>query len=101
MPDYADAYEFGPYQLDLIKRVLIRGDENIALTPKAMEILVMLVSNAGQLVEKDELLREIWPDTFVEESNLTQNIFTLRATTGARRDTSRQSPVVVTDSSRQ
>ncbi len=75
-------YEFGPFHLDLNKRVLSRGDETIALTPKATEILIMLVQNAGQLVEKDELLRKIWPDTFVEESNLTQNIFTLRKALG-------------------
>ena len=54
----------------------------ISLTPKATEILFMLVTNAGQLVEKDELLKEVWPDTFVEESNLTQNIFILRGLSG-------------------
>ena len=71
-------YEFGPYRLDSSKRVLTRGGERIALTPKATDILIILVVNAGELVEKDELIREIWPDTFVEEANLTQNIFRLR-----------------------
>ena len=75
-------YEFGPYQLDLSKRVLTCDREAIPLAPKATEILIMLVTNAGQLVEKDELLKEVWPDTFVEESNLTQNIFTLRKALG-------------------
>lgn len=78
-------YEFGPYQLDLTKRVLSCAGETISLTPKATEILIMLVANAGQLIEKDELLREVWPDTFVEESNLTQNIFVLRKALGDER----------------
>lgn len=86
MPHTNDlCYEFGPYRLHLSKRVLTRGDETISLTPKATEILVLLVTNAGQLVEKDELLRQVWPDTFVEESNLTQNIFTLRRVLGEER----------------
>jgi DNA-binding winged helix-turn-helix (wHTH) protein len=75
-------YEFGPYRLDLVKRVLTRAGETISLTPKATETLILLVLNAGQLVEKDELLQEVWPNTFVEESNLTQHIFTLRRALG-------------------
>jgi len=78
-------YKFGPYQLDLAQRVLTRAGETVSLTPKATEILVLLVMNAGQLVEKDDLLKEVWPDTFVEESNLTQNIFTLRRALGDER----------------
>lgn len=79
------SYEFGPYRLDLSKRVLTCEGETIALTPKATDILIMLVMNAGELVEKDELLRQVWPDTFVEESNLTQNIFLLRRALGDER----------------
>jgi DNA-binding winged helix-turn-helix (wHTH) protein len=79
------AYEFGPYRLDLNKRVLMRVGETISLPPKATEILIVLVVRAGELVEKDELLRAVWPDTFVEESNLTQNIFTLRRALGDER----------------
>ena len=75
-------YGFGSFQLDLNKRVLTCSGQTISLAPKAKEILIRLVANAGQLVEKDELLREIWPDTFVEEANLTQNIFTLRRALG-------------------
>lgn len=78
-------YEFGPYKLSLSQRVLTRDGEIISLTPKATEILVRLVVNAGQLLEKDDLLREVWPDTFVEEANLTQNIFTLRRALGDER----------------
>jgi TolB-like protein len=78
-------YEFGPYRLDPNERVLTRAGDTISLTPKATEILLMLVTNAGQLVEKDELLQQVWPDTFVEESNLSQNIFTLRRALGDER----------------
>ena len=78
-------YEFGPYRLEVAQRVLTRTGETIALTPKATEILIVLVANAGQLVEKDELLKEVWPDSFVEDSNLTQTIFQLRRTLGDER----------------
>jgi DNA-binding winged helix-turn-helix (wHTH) protein len=57
----------------------MRVGETISLPPKATEILIVLVVRAGG---KDELLRAVWPDTFVEESNLTQNIFTLRRALG-------------------
>lgn len=79
------AYEFGPYRFSLAQRALTRDGEIISLTPKAFEILTRLVVNAGQLLEKDDLLREVWPDTFVEEANLTQYIFTLRRALGDER----------------
>jgi TolB-like protein len=66
-------------------RILTRAGETIALTPKATELLLLLVVNAGQLVERNVLLKELWPDTFVEESNLTQNIFMLRRALGDER----------------
>jgi len=75
-------YEFGPYQFDPGMRILTRDGDAISLTPKATEILLVLLKHAGQLVEKDEMLNEVWPDTFVEENNLTQNIFTLRKALG-------------------
>jgi DNA-binding winged helix-turn-helix (wHTH) protein/tetratricopeptide (TPR) repeat protein len=78
-------YQFGPYQLDSVKRVLSRSGETIALGPKATDVLIVLVMNAGELVEKDELLKQVWPDTFVEESNLAQNIFMLRRVLGEER----------------
>src|SRR5687767_381193 len=78
----AHGYEFGPYRFDLAQRVLTRAGENVSLTPKATDILTLLVTNAGQLVAKDEMLKHVWPDTFVEESNLTQNIFLLRRILG-------------------
>lgn len=82
MPHNNLCYEFGPYQLSVNTRRLKRSGETISLTPKAADILVLLVTRAGQLVEKDELLKEIWPDTFVEEANLSQNIFYLRKALG-------------------
>ncbi len=85
MPHNTHVYEFGPYRLDPNQRVLTRAGDNVSLTPKAIEILLMLVVNAGHLVEKDQLLKEVWPDTFVEESNLSQNIFILRRALGDER----------------
>jgi len=79
-------YEFGPYRLDLALLRLTREGEKISLPPKAVEILTLLVTNAGQLVERDFLLKEVWPDTFVEESNLAQNIFLLRRALGDERN---------------
>src|SRR5690349_13369623 len=78
-------YAFGPYRLNPAQRLLTRNGELIALTPKAIDILTLLVMNAGRLVEKDDLLKEVWADTFVEESNLAQNIFTLRRALGDER----------------
>ncbi|HYV11383.1 MAG TPA: winged helix-turn-helix domain-containing protein [Pyrinomonadaceae bacterium] len=82
MPHNNLYYEFGPYQLSVNTRLLKRSGETISLTPKAADILVLLITRAGQLVEKDELLKEIWPDTFVEEANLSQNVFYLRKALG-------------------
>ena len=79
---HSPRFEFGPFQLDLDDRLLTRGGEVISLRPKATEILIRLVMNAGQLIKKDQLLKEVWPDTFVEESNLSQTIFTLRKALG-------------------
>jgi DNA-binding winged helix-turn-helix (wHTH) protein/Tfp pilus assembly protein PilF len=79
---HSPRFEFGPFLLDLNDRLLTRAGEVISLRPKATEILVRLVTNAGQLIKRDELLKEVWPDTFVEESNLSQTIFTLRKALG-------------------
>src|ERR1043165_8518458 len=75
-------YEFGPYRLNPTERLLTRDGQTIALTPKAADILTLLVTNAGCVLEKDDLLKEVWADTFVEDSNLAQNIFTLRRALG-------------------
>ena len=80
-----DCYEFGPYRLNSEERVLTRAGETVGLTPKGFEILMMLVRNPGRVMEKDHILREVWADTFVEDNNLTQNIFILRRALGDER----------------
>jgi DNA-binding winged helix-turn-helix (wHTH) protein len=75
-------YAFGPFRLDAEKRVLVRAGTPITLPPKAAETLLLLVQRAGHLVEKDELMAVVWPDSFVEEGNLTKNVFFLRKTLG-------------------
>ena len=71
-------YEFGPYRLDIDKRLLLREGEPIALTPKALDTLFVLVENAGSMLEKEELMKKVWPNSFVEEGNLTVNISLIR-----------------------
>jgi Tol biopolymer transport system component/DNA-binding winged helix-turn-helix (wHTH) protein len=77
-------YEFGDFCLDINRRVLLRRQDGdpVPLTPKAFETLLMLVRRSGRIVEKKELLEAIWPDTFVEEATLAQNVFTLRKALG-------------------
>jgi len=75
-------YEFGPYRLDPNQRVLMRGNQPVPLQPKAFETLLILVQNNQRIMLKDDLLNLIWPDSFVEESNLSQNIFVLRKALG-------------------
>jgi len=77
-------YEFGPFRLDPAKRVLLRDGEPVPLTPKAFETLLVLVQNNGQPISRDDLMQAVWPDSFVEEGNLTQNIFVLRKALGGR-----------------
>lgn len=78
-------YTFDGFRLDPAERVLSRGGEAVGLTPKAFDTLLVLVRNSGRLVEKARLLEEVWPDTFVEEKTLAQNIFLLRKTLGPDR----------------
>lgn len=75
-------YEFGPFRLDPQRRVLLCANEPVALTPKAVETLIVLVQNRQRVISKDELMKLLWPDSFVEESNLSQNIFLLRKALG-------------------
>jgi len=77
-----ELYEFGPYRLDPEKRILLRDHEPIPLQMKAFETLLVLVRHSEEVVLKDDLMKTVWPDTFVEESNLTQNIFVLRKALG-------------------
>jgi TolB-like protein/DNA-binding winged helix-turn-helix (wHTH) protein/Tfp pilus assembly protein PilF len=77
-----ELYEFGPFRLDPGKRLLLRNNQPVPLQMKAFETLLVLVRNSEKVVLKDDLIKEVWPGTFVEESNLAQNIFVLRKTLG-------------------
>src|SRR5882724_687204 len=79
-------YEFGPFLLDTAERVLLRDCEPVLLTPKAFDILTVLVRHREHLVEKDELMRNVWPDAFVEEANITQHDSTIRKALGEGTD---------------
>lgn len=75
-------YEFGPFRIDPSERLLRRGEDLIPLTPKAIDTLLALISHPGDLIEKDDLLKIVWPDTFVEEGGLARNISALRRALG-------------------
>src|SRR5215470_17405061 len=77
-------YQFGPFNLDSSKKLLISRGESLPLTPKAFDTLLALVEHAGQVMDKEDLLRLVWPDTVVEEGNLTFNIHALRKALGER-----------------
>ena len=76
------SFEFGPFHLEPRERLLLRNGEAIQLAPKVFETLVVLVEQSGHIVEKDELMKRLWPDTFVDESSLTRNISLLRKALG-------------------
>lgn len=75
-------YDFGRFRLDGTERVLLRDGQPVALPPKDLETLLVLVENRGHIVEKEELLRRVWPDSFVEEGNLPRRISNLRSVLG-------------------
>ena len=75
-------YEFGPFRIDPDHRLLLRESQPVPVQPKAFDILLVLVLSNEKVVLKEELMKTVWPDTFVEESNLAQHIFVLRKTLG-------------------
>ena len=75
-------YEFGRFRIRTEDRVLLRDHEIVPLTPKVFDILLALVEGSGQVISKDGLMKKVWPDSFVEEGNLTQNISLLRKALG-------------------
>jgi TolB-like protein/DNA-binding winged helix-turn-helix (wHTH) protein/Flp pilus assembly protein TadD len=75
-------YEFGVYQLDTEEKVLVREGQPVALPPKDLETLVVLVEKAGHIVGKEELLEKVWPGVFIEENNLARRVFNLRQVLG-------------------
>src|SRR5436190_24214295 len=70
-------YEFGRFSLDLTERLLLRKGKPVALTPQAFDVLAVLIERRGRLVEKQELMSEVWTDSFVEEANLSRTIWLL------------------------
>jgi DNA-binding winged helix-turn-helix (wHTH) protein/TolB-like protein len=79
-------YEFGPFRLDARQRLLLREGAVVPLTLKAFDLLMVLVESDGQVLSKDELMHQVWPDSFVEEANLSHHIHKLREALGQQRD---------------
>ncbi len=75
-------YEFGPFRVDPEKQVLLREEHPVAISPKVFETLLILVRRSREVVSKEDLMQALWPDAFVEEANLSQNIFMLRKALG-------------------
>jgi DNA-binding winged helix-turn-helix (wHTH) protein len=75
-------YEFGAFRIDPAERLLFSGESVVSLTPKVFDTLLILVENSGHVLGKEELMKQVWPDSFVEENNLAQNISILRKTLG-------------------
>ena len=86
-------YEFGPFRMDAEQQVLLRDDQPIAITPKAFDTLLLLVQRNREVVSKKELMETVWPDSFVEEANLSQTVFMLRKALG---DTQEERRYIVT-----
>ena len=72
------SYAFGPFLLNPVNRLLLREGRRVSLTPKAFDTLLLLVEGRGDLLSKQQLMNALWPDSFVEEANLAQQIATLR-----------------------
>src|SRR5580693_3583119 len=85
----ARSYEFEDFRVEVDKRLLFRQGKLVRLTPKAFDTLLLLVQRKGKVISKDDLMREVWPDTAVEENNLNQNISTLRRVLGENRGENR------------
>ena len=75
-------YEFGQFRLDPARKILLRDGVPVTLTSKAFEMLQVLIERSDKVISKDELMQALWPDSFVEESNLTQHISVLRKALG-------------------
>lgn len=78
MPGSVKRYEFGPFVVDVTRRTLLRDGTAVPLAPKAFELLLALIERPRRVVSKRELLERVWPDTFVEDANIAQNVSLLR-----------------------
>src|SRR5271167_1739120 len=92
-PRVKELYEFGPFRVDPEKETLLRAGEPVPLTPKTFQILLVLVRHSKELVTTVDLMKTVWPDTFVEEANLSRNIFMLRKALG---ESPQDHPYIVT-----
>src|SRR5688572_23668746 len=79
--------EFGRFRIDVAQRVLMEDDAIVPLAPKVFDTLFTLVANRGRIIEKEELLKSVWPDTFVEEGSLARNVSTIRRALGDNTET--------------
>jgi TolB-like protein len=82
MSEASHGYEFGPFYLDPARRLLLREGKPVSLTAKTFDTLLCLVEHGERVVDKEELLKSVWPDTFVGEATLAQNIFKIRKALG-------------------
>lgn len=89
VPSDRRLYRFDEYLVDPVRRLLLRNGEPVAVTPKALSLLLALLERPGEVVEKAELFQKVWPDTHVTDANLTQNVSFLRKALGERADTRR------------
>jgi eukaryotic-like serine/threonine-protein kinase len=80
-------YEFGPFRIDTAERVLLREDTPVPLTPKAFDVLLLLVESHGHIVKKEEVMDRVWADSFVEEGNLKATVSIIRKALGETRGT--------------
>jgi DNA-binding winged helix-turn-helix (wHTH) protein/TolB-like protein/Tfp pilus assembly protein PilF len=87
--DAMHIYEFGQFRLDTADRLLLRDGNPVQLPPKSFEMLTLLIERGGRLVAKDELMKALWPDSFVEEANLNHHVWTLRKSLGDRENGNR------------
>ena len=81
-PTCLPSYRFGPFVLDTVQHALLKKGKSVALTPKTYDTLLLLVQNSGRMLSKEELMQTLWPDSFVEESNLTQQVSMIRRALG-------------------
>src|SRR5262245_55971187 len=79
-------YDFGPFRVDVADRLLWQGKEVVPLTPKAFDLLLVLVESGGRVLSKEDLMRRLWPDSFVEDANLSHNIYKVREALGEKQN---------------
>jgi DNA-binding winged helix-turn-helix (wHTH) protein len=82
-------YSFDTFYLDTLRRLLLHGEESLTLTPRIFDTLLYFVEHNGRVISKEELMKAVWPDAFVEENNLTQSISNLRRVLGERKGENR------------